>query len=97
MCHFCCVSYPLFTSAGTYVGSKCHYFFLARQTNLYVVSDHDCFRLQIDHAILNRDVTMILQSLLHLQPYHSTFDFTVARHICNCLYFKQHNQRALFT
>ena len=75
------------------------FFFLARRDNLYAASDADCFRLQINFMITKRDVIMkcvILQSLLHLYAHHSTFDFIVARHICNCVCFKQHNQRTLF-
>ena len=48
--------------------------------------------------ITKRDVIMkfvILQSLLHLYAHHSTFDFIVARHICICFYFKQHNKWTL--
>ena len=72
---------------------------MTRQDNLYVVSDADCFCLQINFMITKRDVItkcVILQSLLHLYANHSTFDFIVARHICNCVYYRQHNQRTPF-
>ena len=72
---------------------------MARQDNLYAVSDADSFCRQINFMITKRDVIMkcvIFQSLLHLYARHSNFDFIVARHICNCVYFKQHNQRTLF-
>ena len=78
---------------------KIPFFYLAKQNNLYVVSDADCFCLQINFVITKGDVIakcVILQSLLQLYAHHSTIGFIVARHICNYVYFKQHNQRTVF-
>jgi len=90
--------YLLFTPADTAVGLKFHSFirpdkiiYMSFQT-LIVSVFKSVLWLQRETWSWN----MILQSLLHLYAHHSTFDFIATRHVCNCVHFKQHNQKTPF-